>query len=267
MTLTTTAPNRRILAQAIAQHTSVEPIYMGPPTYAYRIGKIMIDRDGWVEIPDTQAADVKAYLIERGWVEPDPEPELPMIRIAVPVKDMSIQAMTNLIHMLYSRQILIGKAVGRQCISIEGTVIARLDEYMPESMEAFGMLLDDFRSLDEIEGIKLDGEGLWLDFPLPEGNDATIYELLVERMIALAKKSHRVKIHKYEPENEKYFMRGWLLQMGLGGKEYKAVREALMKNLSGCTAFPDGERAQKHRDRWNEIRRQHRAEREERDDD
>ena len=36
---------------------------------------------------------------------------------------------------------------------------------------------------------------------------------------------------------------------------------ALLKNLKGCSAFPSAEKAQRHQERWAEIRRQHREER------
>ena len=38
-------------------------------------------------------------------------------------------------------------------------------------------------------------------------------------------------------------------------------RQALHKNLKGCSAFPDAEKAKRHQERWAEIRRQHREER------
>ena len=77
----------------------------------------------------------------------------------------------------------------------------------------------------------------------------------------IAKAAHRVYPQRQEPEAEKYFMRGWLLRLDFGGPEFKAARQALLKNLKGCSAFPSAEKAQRHQERWAEIRRQHREER------
>ena len=77
----------------------------------------------------------------------------------------------------------------------------------------------------------------------------------------LAKAAHRVYPQRQQPEAEKYFMRGWLLRLGFGGPDFKAVRQALLKNLKGCSAFPSAEKAKRHQERWAEIRRQHREER------
>ncbi len=37
--------------------------------------------------------------------------------------------------------------------------------------------------------------------------------------------------------NEKYYMRIWLIRLGLGGKGGKKTRDLLLKNLKGNTAF------------------------------
>lgn len=128
MKFITTAPDRRTLVKAIAEHTGMEPSYIGPPTFNYTVGTITVDREGYVDAPDEQAADLKAFLIAKGWMEPEPEPEQPRIQIGVPAQEMTVQSVTNLIYMLYSKQYLLGKAVGTACVRIEDTVITRLQE-------------------------------------------------------------------------------------------------------------------------------------------
>ena len=75
MKFITTAPDRRTLVKAIAAHTGMEPSYIGPPAFNYTVGTITIDREGYVDVPDEQATDLKAFLIAKGWMEPEPEPE------------------------------------------------------------------------------------------------------------------------------------------------------------------------------------------------
>lgn len=99
MKFITTAPDRRTLVKAIAEHTGMEPSYIGPPTFNYTVGTITIDREGYIDVPDEQAADLKAFLIAKGWMEPEPEPEQPRIQISVPAKDLTVANVTNLIYM------------------------------------------------------------------------------------------------------------------------------------------------------------------------
>ena len=47
MKFTTTAPDRRTLVKAIAEHTGMEPNYAGPPTFNYTVGTITVDREGY----------------------------------------------------------------------------------------------------------------------------------------------------------------------------------------------------------------------------
>lgn len=99
MKFITTAPDRRTLVKAIAAHTGMEPSYIGPLTFNYTVGTITIDREGYIDVPDEQAADLKAFLIAKGWMEPEPEPEQPRIQIGVPAKDLTVANVTNLIYM------------------------------------------------------------------------------------------------------------------------------------------------------------------------
>lgn len=262
MKFITTAPDRRTLVKAIAAHTGMEPSYVGPPTFNYTVGTIIVDREGYVDVPDEQAADLKAFLIAKGWMEPEPEPEQLRIQIGVPAQEMTVQSVTNLIFMLYSKQYLLGKAVGTACVRIEDAVITRLQEYTPENLEAYAELLRDFKALGDLEGLELEEGQLRMDFPMAE--DSTLWMLLMTKMVAFAKAAHRVYPQRQQPEAEKYFMRGWLLRMGFGGSDFKATRQALLKNLKGCSAFPDAEKAQRHQEHWAEIRRQHREARAER---
>ena len=262
MKFITTAPDRRTLVKAIAAHTGMEPSYVGPPTFNYTVGTIIVDSEGYVDVPDEQAADLKAFLIAKGWMEPEPEPEQLRIQIGVPAQEMTVQSVTNLIFMLYSKQYLLGKAVGTACVRIEDAVITRLQEYTPENLEAYAKLLRDFKALGDLEGLELEEGQLRMDFPMAE--DSTLWMLLMTKMVAFAKAAHRVYPQRQQPEAEKYFMRGWLLRMGFGGSDFKAARQALLKNLKGCSAFPDAEKAQRHQEHWAEIRRQHREARAER---
>ena len=56
MNFTTTAPDRKTLVKAIAEHFELDPNYNGPPTFNYSVGDITIDREGTVAIEDEKTA-------------------------------------------------------------------------------------------------------------------------------------------------------------------------------------------------------------------
>ena len=83
MNFTTTAPDRKTLVKAIAEHFELDPNYNGPPTFNYSVGDITIDREGTVAIEDEKtAARLQAFLIERaGWRLPPKPPPTRLSRI------------------------------------------------------------------------------------------------------------------------------------------------------------------------------------------
>lgn len=54
----------------------------------------------------------------------------------------------------------------------------------------------------------------------------------------MAKEAKRITATEKDVESEKYAFRGFLLRLGFIGKESKAQRRILLKNLSGASAFP-----------------------------
>ena len=56
-------------------------------------------------------------------------------------------------------------------------------------------------------------------------------------------------------ENEKYYMRAWLVSIGFGGSEGKETRSFFLKGLKGHTAFRTPEDAEK----WKANRRAERG--------
>ena len=77
---------------------------------------------------------------------------------------------------------------------------------------------------------------------------------LTAAMVQQAKEQKRISPKETIEENEKYYMRIWLLRLGFGGKEGKEVRDLLMKKLKGHSAF----RTEENKQRWQEARRNER---------
>ena len=65
-----------------------------------------------------------------------------------------------------------------------------------------------------------------------------------------------------EPEDDamKCFFRGFLLQLGLGGPEYKELQSVLLDHLHGFAAFRTTEKMDAHKQKYAELRRQFREE-------
>jgi len=166
-------------------------------------------------------------------------------------------ALKNLIYTLYTKQYLLNRAFGHEVYRISDGMIARLSEHTPESSEAFVELQDDFRALGELDGVDFRNGQVTLFYPFnavkPE--EWAIYGALTAAVVKAAMGATRVTPKRMEPENEKYFMHSWLLRMGLSGPEHNKLRNLLLRNLRGHSAFSSDAEAQKHRERYTQLRR------------
>ena len=280
--------NRKALANRISQELLGAPVtYSGVPSCAYRIGAcITIDREGNIEITNDDAVRIlMPFFIEQGWhtaeateepVEPaadsetaeapaeaaaenivDPErvTGIDDCTISLPA-DMTVAQITNLVHMLYSEQRLLNKAAMDGRLTIPESLITRLTEYTPETPEAFADLLNDFKALGELAGMSYENGVVSMDFPHDDAHPehGITYAGLVERIIHAAKEATRVKAEINTSENEKYYMRAWLLRLGYGGADLKEERRLLLRNLKGHSAFPTDAAAEKHKEKYAALR-------------
>lgn len=69
----------------------------------------------------------------------------------------------------------------------------------------------------------------------------TLYLHFVHALCEMACNQKRISVQEREVENEKYAFRCFLLRLGFIGEEYKVERKILLKNLTGSSAFKNGE--------------------------
>ncbi len=257
MRMQTTAPDRKTLVKVLAEHPGEEAVYCGPRSFAYTIGGVTVDREGQVILPESMdPGGIQSFLVSKGWLEAEPVVEPDQMTISVPAEGMTVKTMHNLILMLYSKQYLLNSAVKGDSIHITDAVIERLRQSVPGSPADFKALVNDFESQGQIAGVDFTDDAVALSFPLSDKQDVIhVYTLLTINLIAAAKAATRVLPDLQQPENEKYYMRNWLVRLGFGGKESKGLRSLLLKHLKGHSAFRTNEEAEKHRDKYAEIRR------------
>ncbi len=284
MRIQATAPNRKSLVKALADHLGEEAIYTGPRSFAYKIGNVTVDREGGVILPeDMDPENIRGLLISNGWVaetevavteaepeadsaqepEPAPDPENAMIAetdrlvISIPADGLTVPTMHKLLRMLYSKQYLLGKALKEETIRVSDEVIEQLQQSPPETLDDFKARMATFNEQGFITGIELANDRISLSFPMSDSyvNTYTLWSL---KILEAAKAATRVQAQRQEPENEKYFMRGWLVRLGFGGKEAKGMRELFLKHLKGNSAFLTEADAERHQAKYAAIRRSQR---------
>ena len=253
MRIETNAANRKDVVKAVSGILGQPSKYMGVPTCSYQIGNCTIDKSGAVETEDEKTAElVTAGLTEQGFIG-SPEPEADETTVSIPVEGMTAEGLKNLIFLTHSKQYLINRAFAEEVFRIPAELAEALGGTEVPDAETF---LQTFQSHAEgCRGVSFqDGKAT---FTLPTADDPDMIKAfthLTAAMVRQAKEQKRISPKETIEENEKYYMRIWLLRLGFGGKEGKEVRDLLMKKLKGNSAF----RTDENRQRWQEARRNER---------
>ena len=253
MRIETNAANRKDVVKAVSAILGQPSKYMGVPTCSYQIGNCTIDRSGAVETEDEKTAEmVRAGLLEQGLIE-TPHTEIEETTVSLPVEGMTAEGLKNLIFLIHSKQYLINRAFAEEVFRIPAELTEELGRAEVPDTEAF---LRIFQSHAEgCRGISFpDGK---VTFTLPTADDPDMIKAfthLAAAMVRQAKEQKRISPKETIEENEKYYMRIWLLRLGFGGAEGKEIRDLLMKKLKGHSAF----RTEENRQRWQEARRNER---------
>ena len=253
MRIETNAANRKDVVKAVSGILGQPSKYMGVPTCSYQIGNCTIDRSGAVETEDEKTAElVRAGLLEQGFIE-TPHTEADETTVSLPVEGMSAEGLKNLVFLTHSKQYLINRTFAEEVFQIPTELAETLGSTEIPDAETF---LQTFQNHAEgCRGISFqDGK---ITFTLPTAGDPGMIKAfthLTAAMVRQAKEQKRISPKETIEENEKYYMRIWLLRLGFGGAEGKEIRDLLMKKLKGHSAF----RTEENKQRWQEARRNER---------
>ena len=253
MRIETNAANRKDVVKAVSGILGEPSKYLGVPTCAYQIGNCTIDRSGAVETEDEKTAElVRAGLLEQGLIE-TPHTEVDETTVSLPVEGMMVEGLKNLIFLIHSKQYLINRSFAEEVFRIPAELVEALGSAEIPDAETF---LQTFQNHAEgCTGISFqDGK---ITFTLPTADDPDMIKAfthLTAAMVRQAKEQKRISPKETIEENEKYYMRIWLLRLGFGGAEGKEIRDLLMKKLKGNSAF----RTEANKQRWQEARRNER---------
>ena len=110
-------------------------------------------------------------------------------------------------------------------------------------LEAKGSLIKKALGIDDLR-IEIDEEKV--SFPwfseTPDAESAKAYTHFISALCEMSRNQKRITAKEKAVDNEKYAFRCFLLRLGFIGTEYKGERKILLKNLSGSSAFKNGER-------------------------
>ena len=205
---------RKRLVLTIAKWMGDPAEYCGAPTFRYKVGGIMVDKDGTTTFPEELAAETTERLLEHLYDEGfdldmrTEEANKPTgVCISMPRSLFTENHIANLHGIVEAKGCLIKKALG----TVELPIL------LEETKICFP----------------------W--FPTYKNPEELIaYEQFICRICDMARNQKRINAKEKEVDNEKYAFRCFLLRLGFIGDEHKATRKILLRNLSGSSAFKAG---------------------------
>jgi len=210
--------DRKKLVEILAEHLGVKPKYLGVPSFNYRVGEFIVDREG--KILNKAGDELKLEEILNSAQE-----EITTVEVAIPLEGHNENTLKTLINMIHSKQTLIKQSFQLDKNLVEKETVEKLNA--AENIEKFK---DNLIS----QNIKIDAENIIFIINTDLVRAATLFFGL------LNEKSKELKYASSKPtetDNEKYAFRTWLMRLGMIGDEYKEARKELLENLSGNSAF------------------------------
>lgn len=213
MTINYNATDRKPLVRAVSEFLGAKAVYMKTPTCAYRIGNVTATREGNLRIDEPidseQVEKLIAVLAGQGFTADNCPPHAADtaptgLCVSMPRRLFTDSALANLKALVAAKGGLFKKALGVNELPVEVT----------DDNVSFPWL-DSDRSPEEIN----------------------VCGRFIAKLCEMARSQKRVTVKEHDTDNEKYAFRCFLLRLGYIGKEYKADRKILLKNLSGTSAF------------------------------
>ena len=283
MTIQTNLNDRKELARRMIPFNRNEKLhYTGTPAFAYEGQEFRILRSGDIECDDEKTEAAITDFLQEAGILPQPKPEegtetevtqeptqqdetpeseaLPQtatepdrMEIKVPVDGMDGAQLRNLVFMLHAQQHLLNRAAGHENIHVPDRLVEDLKEESGKDRTSFFAIYQNYGK--ERQGFLIAADTVTFCFAAT-GN-AVKNRALIELaafMVSAAKKAKRVQPATRKPENEKYYLRMWLLRIGMGTKASHESRMALLKDLNGWSAFRTEEEAMAHARKQKERR-------------
>lgn len=234
-----TGEKRKEMVEVISGVVGMRAVYMRMPTCAYAISNITVSRDGtlaWDERTDSRTIEkVKEALAAAGFTAEETEETAQEAGTEEETAEPENHAEEP--------------ETAPQGADLGLTVAMPRESFTDAALENLRKLVDAKGSLIKkalaVDSLPIETDGEKVSFPwFAEGQDSEsvkAYTHFITALCDMARNQKRITAKEKPADNEKYAFRCFLLRLGFIGAEYKGERKIMLKNLSGSSAFKNGE--------------------------
>lgn len=227
-----TGIERKTVAQIIATAINQTSTYAGPPSFAYEIGNISIDRGGMITTPFDEVLENVLTALKANGATADG-----IATITISMAEHTGVSLRNLVNIIYSKDLLLQKALGRNQRLLEAVLLENINSVRLEEIDDFKECIKEA----DTGGLKFDFENKTISFSFYnaslEIDEVKTYIALSTLLQEQSIKQKYTSFLQKEVDNDKYAMRCWLLRLGMIGAEYKVQRKVLLEKLTGNGSF------------------------------
>ncbi|WP_088186056.1 hypothetical protein [Desulfosporosinus sp. FKA] len=235
---------RKKVANAIAGVLGMEIEYMGAPTFCYRVGKWVIDREGLIISPEVTLMERDSFCSILDTLKTAEAIAEGDATVTLSMTSHNGNTLRNLVNLLWCKQSLIRKSLARVTDIIPESLITAINSVPIDTLEEVATVINVGIDNGVIKG------DCQIDFNMAEKTLSSSFfnaSLDIDEIFAFAffcqqlskqsiqQKFSSIKIR--EAVNEKYAMRCFLLKLGLIGEAYKVARKILLKRLDGDSSY------------------------------
>lgn len=268
-----TGARRKELVKAVAAILGEKPVYLGTPSFAYKVGDIEVTRDGTPRLPDGMAAQPLAEALANAGFHYEGEIAVDMAEAKDGEADAN-EAATEEAPQDVAAGAPALEDVERPLPQDEGAAVEPPAIAQSEGI-GFTVELPAAQVNVELLGKLLEVKGALIrkalgvtELPMETHEDKVAFPwfqeqppederkaaiALISHLGAFSKHAKRVTAKAKPVANEKYAFRCFLLRLGFIGKEWKDERKTLLRNLSGSSAFRDGHPHEHEMDGGEEV--------------
>ena len=248
-----TGLERKQLAAVIADTIGAQANYAGAPSFNYNAGGWTIDKEFIVTTPETGIKEEHVTLrMVFDALNSAGASAVGSLTVALPMDGHNGNTLRNLVNLIWSKQNLIQKALGRREAIVPVSLVTTINAVPIDTLEDFAEVVNnaiDGGQIEEDSDLEIDMADRIVRFSFLnaslDAEEICAFAILCWQLNEQAKKQKFSSTKQKEATNDRYAFRCFLLKLGFIGAEYKAERKILLSKLEGNAAFrtPEAQQA------------------------
>jgi len=248
-----TGLERKQLAAVIADTIGAQANYAGAPSFNYNAGGWTIDKEFIVTTPETGIKEEHVTLrMVFDALNSAGASAVGSLTVALPMDGHNGNTLRNLVNLIWSKQNLIQKALGRREAIVPVSLVTTINAVPIDTLEDFAEVVNNAIEAGQIEedsDLEIDMADRIVRFSFfnasLDAEEICAFAILCWQLNEQAKKQKFSSTKQKEATNDRYAFRCFLLKLGFIGAEYKAERKILLSKLEGNAAFrtPEAQQA------------------------